>query len=1077
MLAFTLLAAAAPLHQEDPHARAAALEHFEARVRPVLVEHCLGCHAGDDPKGGLALDSRASLEASGVSRSDGEDPPLLIEAIRYDDPFIAMPPEGKLPTGAIEALTEWIEQGAVMPDAIEVDASSWWCFEPPVEADLPGAATSGEDPVDSMIDARLRASGIEPSAPASRRSWLRRVTFDLTGLPPTPDELRAFEEDDSDDAFERVVDRLLGSPAYGERQARRWLDLVRYAETKAHEFDYPILNAWEYRDYVIRAFDADVPYDRFVTELYAGDLVNEPRRDPTGSFDESPLGTGAWFLGEEVHSPVEPRGDQCDRIAHQVEVLSKATLALGVSCARCHDHKFDPISAEDFHALAGFALSTAPRQFRYETDEENRRVDEVLQRIERRAEPEVLEALGASMTLEADGLGEAVARAIAVAMSPPRAWPLNAGLRLVMPELDPKETRWVYALIDPNPQTRAALSWLLDDVSNAETPPLPQTIVDYGRLEGARWITNGPAFGPAPREPGRATIDLRDHAPARLKIAARPAATAHPVWADLRVAEASSTARASSLDWVQAGRTLVSPTFRMHPSGRIAHLVRGEGRIITPVASHKLVAGPLHRGAIARFDTKGVWSWIVQDIPSAAGLHVRIEITSTGPGGLEVARTLELDEAQEPPRTLTTVGLIERAEEDELDLAEVEGRARLFERLVREAAELVSTGGVAGRFLSDEDRARLYGLAEVCALHIEPVHRAVESTLRARDEATRAHLESRALVSHLAPVALDLEGRDERVLDRGDWRSPGATAPRRAPSALRVSDEPLARDGEGSGRLALVEALLASDAALLQRVWVNRVWAGLFGRGLAATTDDFGAMGSAPTHPEILDHLALWLPKNGWSTKALQRRLVLTRAYRRSTSPTDSALAEDPRNELLAHTRVRRLQAEEIRDALLAVSGSLDRTRFGPPVPIHLTEFMTGRGRPAQSGPLDGDGRRSIYIEVRRNFPHPFLTVFDQPSPSTCHGVRTESNVPAQALAMLNDPFVEGCAAALAERVADGSDEAAVERLWYLALARAPRPDERDLAFESVRDATDRRAALTDLAHVLLNTKEFLFLE
>ena len=270
-------------------------------------------------------------------RQDGEEPPLLVEAIGYDDPFIAMPPEGKLPNDAIEAITEWIEQGAQMPDKIEVDSSNWWCFDPPVPTewdDVQNTAASVDDPIDSMIEARLRAEGIEASEPASRRSWLRRVTFDLTGLPPTPDELRAFEEDASDDAFERVVDRLLESPAYGERQARRWLDLVRYAETRAHEFDYPILNAWEYRDYVIRAFDADVPYDRFVTELYAGDLVHEPRRDPTGSFDESPLGTGAWFLGEEVHSPVEPRGDECDRIAHQVEVLSKATLALGVSCAR-----------------------------------------------------------------------------------------------------------------------------------------------------------------------------------------------------------------------------------------------------------------------------------------------------------------------------------------------------------------------------------------------------------------------------------------------------------------------------------------------------------------------------------------------------------------------------------------------------------------------------------------------------------------------------------------------------------------------------------------------------------------------
>ena len=697
--------------------------------------------------------------------------------------------------------------------------------------------------------------------------------------------------------------------------------------------------------------------------------------------------------------------------------------------------------------------------------------------MERRAEPEVLSALGVAMAREAEGLSAPLARAISVAMSPPPPSRLNSGWRMVMPTLDPEEVRWVHALLAAGAQSREALGWLLENVETSNVPPVPRTIIDYGHLEGAHWITNGPAFGAAPCEPGRVTIDLRDDAPARLSITARPAAAAHPVWADLRVADVSATARGSSLDWVQAGRTLVSPTFRMHASGRIAHLVRGEGRIIAPVASHKLVAGPLHKGSIARFDTKGVWKWVVQEIPSAAGLLVRVEVSSTGQGGLEIARTVELEEGQAAPATLPADDLVDRAEEDGLDLSSVEGRARLFERLVREAAELVSTGGVKGRFLSDEYRARLYGLAEYCALHIGPVRRSVESSLSSSQDSIRAQLDLRALTSRLAPVALDLEGRDERVLDRGDWRSPGDAAPRRAPSALRASDEPLARDGEGSGRLALVESLLASDAALLQRVWVNRVWAGLFSRGLAATTDDFGAMGSAPTHPEILDHLALWFPSCGWSTKALVRRVVLTRAYRRATTPTESARAEDPRNELLAHTRVRRLQAEELRDALLAVGGTLDRGRFGPSVPIHLTDFMTGRGRPAQSGPLDGAGRRSIYIEVRRNFPHPFLTVFDQPMPSTCRGVRTESNVPAQALAMLNDPFVEQQASAFADVVAVSPDVVAIDQLWTRALARAPRPDERALALEALNEATDRRAALTDLAHVLFNSKEFFFLE
>ena len=232
---------------------------------------------------------------------------------------------------------------------VAADATVRWCFRPPLDEAPPAVDGEASTPIDRFIRRELEARGIEASPRSQPGPFLRRATFDLTGLPPTPAEIEAFLVDVETRGFEAardaLLDRLLASPAYAERWARRWLDLVRYAETKAHEFDFPIPNAWAYRDYVIRAFDADVPYDRFVTEFLAGDLVESPRLDPSGSFDESVLGTGAWFLGEEVHSPVEPRGDQCDRIAHQVEVISKSVLALGVACARCHDHKFDPISA------------------------------------------------------------------------------------------------------------------------------------------------------------------------------------------------------------------------------------------------------------------------------------------------------------------------------------------------------------------------------------------------------------------------------------------------------------------------------------------------------------------------------------------------------------------------------------------------------------------------------------------------------------------------------------------------------------------------------------------------------------
>jgi hypothetical protein len=286
------------------------------------------------------------------------------------------------------------------------------------------------------------------------------------------------------------------------------------------------------------------------------------------------------------------------------------------------------------------------------------------------------------------------------------------------------------------------------------------------------------------------------------------------------------------------------------------------------------------------------------------------------------------------------------------------------------------------------------------------------------------------------------------------------------------------RDTEGSGRLAFAEALLGAESAIAQRVWVNRTWQALFGKGIVETSDDFGAMGSRPTHPELLDRLALDFTADGWSTKRLLRRLVLTEAYGRSTRPTPTAAELDPNNRLLGHMAVRRLEAEEVRDTLLAASGELDRSTYGAPVPIHLTPFMTGRGRPGRSGPEDGDRRRSIYIEVRRNFPHPLLTVFDQPTPSTCHGRRTSANVPAQALAMLNDPFVEARAVALANDVDRDAGTAALEELWLRTLARRPSAAELEQVAAHLSGASaEDLDPWVDIAHTLFNTKEFLFLE
>jgi cytochrome c553 len=344
---------------------------FERKVRPILAAHCQGCHDAKKEKGGLQLTSRAAALRGGdtgpaVVPGDAEKS-LLVQAVRYDGE-LKMPPKGKLSADDIETLARWAAGGAPWPDAgatvasgpkgmdVRALAAAHWAFRPVRRPVIP----PGIHPVDHFIRAKLAAAGLTQAQPADRATLLRRVTFDLLGLPPTPAEVEAFVADRSPDAWEKVVDRLLASPHYGERWGRHWLDLVRYAETQGHEFDPDIPNAWRYRDYVIRAFNTDLPYDRFVTEHVAGDLLPDPRR--LDGANESVLGTGFWYLGEAKHSPVDVRQDQADRVDNMIDVFAKTFLGLTVSCARCHDHKFDPLPTKDYYALYGVLSSSRYEQ-------------------------------------------------------------------------------------------------------------------------------------------------------------------------------------------------------------------------------------------------------------------------------------------------------------------------------------------------------------------------------------------------------------------------------------------------------------------------------------------------------------------------------------------------------------------------------------------------------------------------------------------------------------------------------------------------------------------------------------------
>ncbi len=363
MFRFAVFAAAAPLFAQG------SAEFFERRIRPVLAEKCYSCHNASKATSGLALDSRAAIEKGGsrgaLFAAGDPGPSLILRAITHAGGGLKMPPGEKLPDAVAADFREWIASGAALPGAGPAQAMDWerarqhWSFRP-VRAYQPPAVRSTAWPrteVDSFLLARMEAEGLAPAAPASKRDWLRRVTFDLTGLPPTPREIEDFLRDDGAEAHDRAIERLLASPHYGERQARHWLDLVRFAETNGHEFDFYKYEAWRYRDYVIRAFNQDVPYDRFAAEHIAGDLLPSPRLAPGGHWD-SIIGSGFLGLQEERNGATDLEEVRTEMRDSKIDVLGKAFLGLTVACARCHDHKFDPISTKDYYALGGILDST-----------------------------------------------------------------------------------------------------------------------------------------------------------------------------------------------------------------------------------------------------------------------------------------------------------------------------------------------------------------------------------------------------------------------------------------------------------------------------------------------------------------------------------------------------------------------------------------------------------------------------------------------------------------------------------------------------------------------------------------------
>jgi cytochrome c553 len=1070
---------------------AEGLEFFEKKVRPVLIERCYRCHSSQSEKlkGGLRLDSQAGLlkggETGPVLNLEAPEKSRLLEAISYQNPDLQMPPKGKLPDQQIADLNAWVKMGVPWPDQaaaeqtaapakfdLEQRRQAHWAWQP-IRKTTPPKVHSAAWPsgvVDRFLLAQLEKHQLHPAAPADRRTLLRRLCFDLTGLPPDAEQIERFISSGRPQDYAELIDELLASPHFGERWGRHWLDLVRYSETLGHEFDYPIQNAWRYRDYVIRAFNQDLPYDRFVLEHIAGDLLKPPRFHSTDHFNESIIGTAFFWLGQREHSPVDVRFHQAEIIDNQIDVLTKTFLGLTVACARCHDHKFDAISTRDYYALYGVMEGSRYAQRTIDSAADPKRQREKLQRLNAQLTEELTEFWLKQVEQISAGLLASTTAEKAEASEPEQ------------------RQRWRQALAQKELNEPAHILYPWFKLAHAATnsPAERQAAWQSLRAEAAARHSSNPASNLQVYAEAQGNVfpgwfsdpaETRDQAPFNLIIGTNSIFSVN----EPAVRDSNFSKRRQ--------RTLQSPTFEIQH--RYLHVLAAgqDGRIKICVDNLTMLRDPIY-GRLKQILKSDRFKWHTFDLEMWRGHRAFIELTDSltadptedgqkdgyNENGYFAAKEVVFSDQPTPPSKALYVWEQLLATDDSL-----EALARAYQAAAKTGLRQWNQGNNDG--LGVAESAFLSWLINNQLLAVSPRGAALLAQLQ--------QLEAALPASERTPAMMDGNGVEEHVFIRGNHKTLGDLVPRRFLTAL--SPQSGAEFKRGSGRLELAQALIDPANPLVARVWVNRVWLHLFGRGLVATPDDFGVLGERPTHPELLDWLAEWFrTEAGWSTKKLIRLLLHSSAYRMASQASDAnAEQKDPNNVWWHRMPMRRLEAESIRDAMLAVSGTLDRTMFGPPVRVHLTEFMDATGRPAESGPLDGAGRRSIYLDARRNFLPPMMRAFDSPTPLSTIGRRTSSNLPAQSLILLNDPFVLAQAEAWARRVLaepGRSPEARVDQIYLAAFARHANANERTkaLAFLNQQGSLEGLAPTecltsqkvwTDLCHVVFNLKEFLFIE
>ncbi|MDP6931094.1 MAG: DUF1553 domain-containing protein, partial [Planctomycetota bacterium] len=931
---------------------------YRREVQPILAKNCYKCHGDRERKikGGLWLRARHNILQGGQSGRvvDLLEPERsrLLALIRHEEAERPMPPKKKLAAAEIDTLTRWIGKGLPMsivedewiyekPNIVTTDSKSFWSFQPKTEPTPPAVKDQEwcRNEIDHFVLARIEDAGLRPAKETDRISFIRRASYDLTGLPPTIEEINAFVTDRTPEAHQTLIDRLLHSPHYGEHWGRHWLDLVRFAETNGYERDNPKPEVWKYRQYVIEAHNKDKPYDRFVLEQLAGDELEDRNA-------ESITATGYYRLGLWDDEPADREQALYDGLDDIVRTTSEVFLGLTVGCARCHDHKIDPIPQTDYYRMLAFFRQIEPYS----------------------------------------GNTKMILTDISTAAEQAEIGQRNTEIHKQRVDLN----RRINALHD-----RFKALYRRETSGNLQLSPISDLRFSFYR---DTWDKLPDFDGLKAETEGLVPSNLFD-----IGLASRNSAFGFVFRGKLTVP--SNGQYIFFLDSDDGARLSID--------GREIILYDG----IHGLGKNNRVPIELSEG---RHDIQ------LDYFQAHGGLGLRV--SWSGPG----------------------------FKKQTLSAPDEKNKDQRLEQMLKEHGRRL-LGKDASTELRDLKKS-LAGLKDVKGT------RFVLSVKERKGPPPKTH-----------------------VLIRGNPHSPAQEVEPGFPEILASSPPKIETRAESSGRrLALARWLTAPENPLTARVMANRIWQFHFGRGIVRSSSNFGTQGRAPTHPGLLDWLAQRFIADGWSLKSLHRRIMLSAAYRMSSTAAAEGLRKDPNNDLLWRFTMRRLSAEELRDSILLITGNMSPAIGGPSVyPAIAKEVLMGQSRnkwPGNDSPANNT-RRSIYTFTRRSLMDPFVESFDAATTDTSCPVRFQTTQPTQALTLLNSRFSNLAASALAQRLRKEAGEdprRQVALAWQLATGRKATEEqiERGVTFlKSFPEPSSADQALTQWSLIILNLNPFIFLD